>query len=93
MTLQMSTHSPLRLGLLAAGALAAFAFPALAQDAAAPAAEAVAATIDKGDTAWMMTASLLVLFMLVPGLALFYGGLVRTKNMLSLLMRDALGKK
>ena len=43
MTLQMSTHSPLRLGLLAAGALAAFAFPALAQDAAAPAAEAAAA--------------------------------------------------
>ncbi|KGF66677.1 ammonia channel protein, partial [Hoeflea sp. BAL378] len=68
-----------------------------AQDAAAPAAEAaaaatetVAATIDKGDTAWMMTASLLVLFMLVPGLALFYGGLVRTKNMLSLLMQCTL---
>ena len=37
----------------------------------------------KGDIAWMMTATLLVTFMAVPGLALFYGGLARTKNMLS----------
>ncbi len=43
--------------------------------------------MDKGDVAWMMTATLLVLFMLIPGLALFYGGLVRTKNMLSVLMQ------
>ncbi|OCW57491.1 ammonia channel protein [Hoeflea olei] len=86
----MSTKSPLRLGLLAAGAVAAFALPAFAQDAAAPAAEAAAATVNKGDVAWMMTASLLVLFMLIPGLALFYGGLVRTKNMLSLLMQCTL---
>ena len=42
-------------------------------------------TLDKGDNAWMMTSSLLVLMMTVPGLALFYGGLVRTKNMLSVL--------
>ena len=41
----------------------------------------------KGDIAWMMTATLLVTFMAVPGLALFYGGLVRTKNMLSMLMQ------
>lgn len=43
--------------------------------------------VDKGDTAFMMLASVLVLFMTVPGLALFYGGLVRTKNMLSVLMQ------
>jgi len=42
---------------------------------------------NKGDTAWMLVASALVLLMTVPGLALFYGGLVRTKNMLSMLMQ------
>src|SRR6476660_568329 len=42
---------------------------------------------NKGDTAWMMTASVLVLLMTIPGLALFYGGLARTKNMLSMLMQ------
>ncbi len=42
---------------------------------------------NKGDTAWMLIASALVLLMTVPGLALFYGGLVRTKNMLSMLMQ------
>jgi Amt family ammonium transporter len=46
---------------------------------------AAAPTIDKGDTAWMLTSSLLVLMMIVPGLALFYGGLARTKNMLSVM--------
>ena len=40
-----------------------------------------------GDTAWMLTASLLVLLMSLPGLALFYGGLVRAKNVLSVLMQ------
>ena len=40
---------------------------------------------DKGDTAWMLVSSALVLMMSIPGLALFYGGLVRTKNMLSVL--------
>ena len=44
-------------------------------------------TIDSGDTAWMITATALVLFMTIPGLSLFYGGLVRTKNMLSVLMQ------
>ena len=43
--------------------------------------------IDRGDTAWLLTASALVLFMTIPGLSLFYGGLVRTKNVLSLLMQ------
>ena len=58
-----------------------FTTAAFAQDAAA----AAAPTIDKGDTAWMMTSTLLVLMMIVPGLALFYGGLARTKNMLSVM--------
>ena len=57
-----------------------------ADAAAAPAAEAEAApSFDKGDVAWMLTATLLVLMMVVPGLALFYGGLVRAKNVLSVL--------
>jgi Amt family ammonium transporter len=54
--------------------------PAFAQTAAAP-------VPNKGDTAWMLSATVLVLLMTVPGLALFYGGLVRTKNMLSILMQ------
>jgi Amt family ammonium transporter len=45
------------------------------------------ATLDTGNTAWMLTATALVLFMTLPGLALFYGGLVRTKNVLSVLMQ------
>ncbi|MEO7245252.1 MAG: ammonium transporter [Rubrivivax sp.] len=54
----------------------------------APAASApAAAAVHKGDVAWMMTSTLLVIFMAVPGLALFYGGLVRAKNMLSVLMQ------
>jgi len=45
------------------------------------------ASVDKGDTAWMLVATLLVMLMIVPGLALFYGGLVRAKNILSVLMQ------
>ncbi|MBZ0124063.1 MAG: ammonium transporter [Roseovarius sp.] len=70
---------PMQLSLTAA-ALAALPLPGLAQEAAT-------ATMHKGDVAWMLTATLLVLFMIVPGLALFYGGLVRSKNMLSVLMQ------
>jgi len=55
-------------------------------DASAPAA-APALVPNKGDTAWMMVSTLLVILMTVPGLALFYGGLVRSKNMLSVLMQ------
>jgi Amt family ammonium transporter len=44
-------------------------------------------TLDTGDTAWMMTSTALVLLMTLPGLALFYGGLVRTKNVLSVFMQ------
>jgi Amt family ammonium transporter len=46
-----------------------------------------ATTVDKGDVAWMMISTILVLAMIIPGLALFYGGLVRAKNMLSVLMQ------
>lgn len=56
--------------------------------AAAAAAPAVAApVVDKGDVAWMLTSTLLVLLMVVPGLALFYGGMVRSKNVLSVLIQ------
>jgi Amt family ammonium transporter len=76
----------------AAAPAAAPAADAPAAAAAAPAAEAKPAeapkfTVDKGDVSWMMVATLLVIFMAVPGLALFYGGLVRSKNMLSVLMQ------
>jgi len=55
---------------------------------AAPAwAQTTAPTLNSGDTAWMLTSSLLVLMMSIPGLALFYGGLVRSKNVLSVLMQ------
>lgn len=64
--------------------------PALAQTGGpvrAPSAEQMATMVNKGDTTWMMISSALVLMMSIPGLALFYGGLVRTKNMLSVLMQ------
>ncbi len=63
-----------------AGALALTPLIAGAQETPAP-------TINAGDTAWMLTATALVLFMTIPGLALFYGGLVRAKNVLSILMQ------
>ena len=53
----------------------------------APSVEQMAGMVDKGDTTWMLISSALVLLMSIPALALFYGGLVRTKNMLSLLMQ------
>jgi len=53
---------------------------ALAEEAAAPA-------LNSGDTAWMLTSTALVLFMTIPGLALFYGGMVRSKNVLSVMMQ------
>ena len=68
---------------MAALLLAGAALPAMAQETAQP-------VMDKGDTAWMMVSTLLVLFMILPGLALFYGGLVRAKNMLSVLMQCTL---
>jgi Amt family ammonium transporter len=72
----------------AAPAASAAAAPAAAAAASAPAAAAAPAPVpNKGDTAWMMVSTLLVIMMTVPGLALFYGGLVRSKNMLSVLMQ------
>ena len=70
------------------------ALPAFAQDAAAPAAEAVeavTAVVDKGDVAWMLVSTMVVIVMTIPGLALFYGGLVRAKNILSVLTQVFLG--
>ena len=62
--------------------------PEAAVDAAVPAdAPEEVATIDSGDTAWMIVATALVLFMTIPGLSLFYGGLVRSKNILSVLVQ------
>ncbi|MCA1492586.1 ammonium transporter [Ensifer sp. NBAIM29] len=87
----MSSHylstSLRRVGATAAALLAPVV--AFAQEAAPAAAEAAAAAQvpDKGDTTFMFISTLLVLFMLIPGLALFYGGLVRAKNMLSVLMQ------
>ncbi|RSU63452.1 ammonium transporter [Sphingomonas koreensis] len=83
------------------GATLLAALPAWAQDAAGNVAETVTETasaaaaafvptaemVNKGDVAWMLVASAFVLMMSVPALALFYGGLVRTKNMLSVLMQ------
>jgi Amt family ammonium transporter len=61
--------------------------PALAQEAAA-AAEPAKPVIDSGDTAWMMTSTALVLMMTIPGLALFYAGMVRKKNVLTTAMQS-----
>ena len=49
-----------------------------------------AARIDSGDTAWMLVATALVAFMILPGIALFYGGLVRARNVLSILAQTAI---
>jgi Amt family ammonium transporter len=86
----ISKSKLMRWGALAGG-LALTAAPGWAQEAAVAVVETTAAVAeaapvpDKGDTAWMMISTVLVLAMIVPGLALFYGGLVRTKNMLSVL--------
>jgi len=61
--------------------------PVLADLVKAPDVAAQATMVNKGDTSWILTSSVLVLMMSIPGLALFYGGLVRTKNMLSVLMQ------
>ena len=73
----------------AAALLLASTGAAFAQEAAEAA--AAAPTLSAGDTAWMLVASLLVLMMTLPGLALFYGGLVRKKNVLAVLMQSVFG--
>ena len=76
-------------GATSAPAVTTTAAPAAdAAPTAAPVAPAAAApTPDKGDTAWLLVCTVLVIMMSIPGLALFYGGLVRSKNMLSVLMQ------
>jgi len=88
----MSTLMKFFFGVVAALAVMILAYvdPALAQEAAAEAAaaaEPAKPTIDTGDTAWMLTSTALVLMMTIPGLALFYGGMVRKKNVLTIVMQ------
>jgi Amt family ammonium transporter len=71
----------------AVGALL-FASAAWAQEAAAPAAAAPAPTLDTGATAWMLVSTAFVLMMTIPGLALFYGGMVRKKNVLAIMAQS-----
>ncbi len=89
--MRLSTFAPAARALAAAPALAGLAaLPAWAQEAAEEAATEAApavSALDTGDTAWMLISTVLVLFMILPGLALFYGGLVRAKNVLSILMQ------
>ncbi len=75
-----AAEAPAAAPAAAADAAAATAAPAEASAAAAPA-------VNKGDNAWVMVSAALVILMSIPGLALFYGGLVRSKNMLSVLMQ------
>ncbi|MBO9126067.1 MULTISPECIES: ammonium transporter [unclassified Rhizobium] len=84
--MSISKFSPTLARLATASAALLAPVVAFAQDAATTAA-AAAPVADKGDTAFMFISTLLVLFMILPGLALFYGGLVRAKNMLSVLMQ------
>jgi len=83
----MKLSTKILAGLGTVGVAALLAHPVLAQAtaAAAPASPIPPATVNKGDNTWMLVSTLLVLMMSIPGLALFYGGLVRTKNMLSVL--------
>ena len=80
-----SLSSRMTTALTAGLALTLAAGSAFAQDAAAPAAEA-APTLNTGDTAWMLTSSVVVLMMSIPGLALFYAGMTRKKNVLNTAM-------
>ena len=85
--LAMAADAPAATAPAASAPAAATPAPAGAA-APAPAADAAPAVVpNKGDTAWMMVSTLLVILMTIPGLALFYGGLVRSKNMLSVLMQ------
>ena len=85
---KLSPPARIALTALALGALGTVA--AFAQEALPAAAPAVPVP-DKGDTAWMLVSTILVILMTIPGLALFYGGLVRAKNMLSVLMQVLAG--
>ena len=82
-----AASAPAAAAVVEAASAAMAAAPEAAASAAAEAAPAAAPVPNKGDTAWMMVATMFVIMMAVPGLALFYGGLVRSKNMLSVLMQ------
>src|SRR5574343_1025818 len=88
---EAAVAAPVAASAVAADASAAA--PAAPASEAAPAEDAASAAAapapqpNKGDTGWMMVSTLLVILMTIPGLALFYGGLVRSKNMLSVLMQ------
>ncbi|MTW18969.1 ammonium transporter [Rhodoplanes serenus] len=71
----MTLRLPIRAGITALAVAMLAAVPAVAAEP----------TVNKGDNAWVMTSAVLILLMIIPGLALFYGGLVRSKNMLSVL--------
>ncbi|KRB20854.1 MULTISPECIES: ammonium transporter [Mesorhizobium] len=76
------------LALAALGSVAAFAQEAAPAAAAAAPAAAPTPVLDTGNTAWMLTSTALVLMMTIPGLALFYGGMVRKKNVLATIMQS-----
>ena len=80
----MTTKSILRAGGVALG----LGLPATAAFAQEAAAQTAVPTLDSGNTAWMLTATALVLLMTIPGLALFYGGMVRKKNVLAMAMQS-----
>src|SRR4051812_48259891 len=85
----MKMTKPMRVGLAAAALVAGavlLSHGVMAEEAATTPAPTPPVTFNKGDNAWMLTSSVLVLLMTIPGLALFYGGLARSKNMLSVLM-------
>jgi len=83
-----AASAPAAAAATAAPAASAAATPASGAEPAAPAAAAASAPVpNKGDVAWMVVATMFVIMMSIPGLALFYGGLVRSKNMLSVLMQ------
>ena len=74
------------------GAAALLPLAALALDPSVAHAADAEPALNSGDTAWMLTSTMLVILMTIPGLALFYGGLSRSKNMLSVLMHVNIGR-
>ena len=90
MTIPTNLRALARTAMIGTLALVAVGTAAVFAQEAAPAAPAVPIP-DKGDTAWMLVSTILVIMMTIPGLALFYGGLVRAKNMLSILMQVLAG--
>lgn len=84
----MLLKSMLLLGGMATGSMALAEEAAPAVEAVVETAEAAAPTLDSGATAWMLTSTVLVLMMTIPGVALFYGGMVRKKNVLGTLMQS-----